>query len=427
MLEVNFISENVEKVKSMLKYRADSSLIDEVVEINSVRKEFQRQTDELKTRRNIISKEIGVKKSLGDYHAADQLLKEADQLKDQITHVENAQKISEDKLKNVLAVIPNIPMDEVPEGKDETSNLEIKKYGVPGIFSFTPKSHTEILTDLNLWEPERAAKISGRGFPLLRGVGARLEMALINFMLDHNIANGAEQLWLPFAVLDQALFGTGNLPKFEEDLFKIADSDLYLNPTAEVALTNLYREEIIDSGVLPERFTAYSPSFRKEAGSYGKDTKGLIRVHQFNKVELVTICKPSESETEHQRMLQISESILQKLQLPYRIVMLSQGDMGFSAAKTFDIEVWLPSFQEYREIASISNCMDFQARRANIRYRNENKKTEFVHTLNGSSLAVGRTLVAVLENYQQEDGSVAIPEALVPYFGSTSIVSSFIH
>ncbi len=223
-------------------------------------------------------------------------------------------------------------------------------------------------------------------------------------------------MWLPFAIADHSLYGTGQLPKFEEDLFKIADSNLYLNPTAEIALTNMYREEIMDSSLLPTRFTAYSPSFRKEAGAYGKDTKGLIRVHQFNKVELVTICKPENSAYEHERMLETSEKVLQKLELPYRVVTLSQGDMGFSAAKTYDIEVWLPSFGEYREIASISNCLDFQARRANIRYKPENsKKTEYVHTLNGSSLAVGRTLVAVMENYQQADGTIEVPEALQPY------------
>ncbi len=253
-------------------------------------------------------------------------------------------------------------------------------------------------------------------------MGARLETALINFMLDHNIEAGAEQMWLPFAVSDNALYGTGQLPKFEEDLFKIADSNLYLNPTAEVALTNMYREEIVDPSVLPTRFTAYSPSYRKEAGTYGKDTKGLIRVHQFNKVELVTICKPEESAAEHQRMLETSEKILQKLEIPYRIVTLSQGDMGFSAAKTYDIEVWLPSFNDYKEIASVSNCMDFQARRAQIRYKPENsKKTEYVHTLNGSALAVGRTLVAIVENYQQADGSVLVPEALRDYLKTDKI------
>ncbi|MGL4563094.1 MAG: serine--tRNA ligase [Brevinema sp.] len=416
MLDINYLSENTELVRELLKDRVVSTQIEKAVEVNQARKTAQLQADELRTRRNSLSKEIGMKKASGDHTGAELLLKEADQIKDKMATLEADQEECEQELKLILERIPNVPMQEVPKGADETANVEIKKFGVPKNFGFTPLSHIDLLTKLNLWEPERAAEISGRGFPILRGMAARLEMALINFMLDHNIAAGAEQIWVPFAIADRALYGTGQLPKFEEDLFKIADSDLFLNPTAEVALTNIYHGEIIEERLLPSRFTAYSPSFRKEAGSYGKDTKGLIRVHQFNKVELVTICKAEDSEAEHQRMLQTSEEILQKLGLPYRIVILSRGDMGFSAAKTYDIEVWLPSFDAYREIASVSNCRDFQARRADMRYRSEgSKKTEYVHTLNGSALAVGRTLVAVLENYQQQDGTILIPEALKPY------------
>lgn len=422
MLDINYLSENIEEIKKRLQDRVDLQQIDTAVEINQLRKKAQLEADELRTKRNALSKEIGAKKGAGDHEGAEDLLKQADSIKDKMSELEESQQKYEQELKTILERIPNIPMNDVPAGKDESFNLEIKKHGSPRVFSFEPLSHVDLLTNLKMWEPERAAEISGRGFPVLRNLGARLEMALINFMLDHNIEHGAEQIWVPFAVADRALYGTGQLPKFEEDLFKIADSDLFLNPTAEVALTNLYRNEVIDENILPSRFTAYSPSFRKEAGSYGKDTKGLIRVHQFNKVELVTICKPQESESEHQKMLETSEKILQKLELPYRIVTLSCGDMGFSAAKTYDIEVWLPSFGQYREIASVSNCLDFQARRADMRYKPEgSKKTEFVHTLNGSALAVGRTLVAVLENYQQEDGSITIPKALQPYFKQEKI------
>ena len=417
MLDINKLAKNTDQVKNLLKFRTEINQIDEALIIDEDRKKAQLKADELRDRRNDLSKEIGTKKGADDHEGAEQLLKEAELIKKDMSVLEEYQTINEDHLKKILEKIPNIPMEDVPVGKEESDNIEIKKHGTPKEFSFEPLSHVDLLTNLNMWEPGRATKITGRGFPVLRNLGARLETALINFMLDHNISFGAEQIWVPFVVADHSLYGTGQLPKFGEDLFKLEDSNLYLNPTAEVALTNIYREEIMDLSTLPSRFTAYSPSFRKEAGNYGKDTKGLIRVHQFNKVELVTICKAEESEKEHQRMLETSEAILQKLELPYRVVVLSQGDMGFSAAKTYDIEVWLPSFGAYREIASISNCLDFQARRANIRYKPENaKKTEFVHTLNGSSLAVGRTLVAILENHQQADGSIIIPKKLQDYF-----------
>ncbi len=424
MLDIHKLEQNTEQIEELLKFRTEINQIDKALVINGERRKAQARADELRNRRNDLSREIGMKKGSGDHEGAELLLKEADHIKGEMSALEFTQTMNEDRLKEVLERIPNIPMDDVPVGKDETSNVEIKKHGIPREFSFEALSHVDLLTNLKMWEPERATKIAGRGFPVLRNLGARLETALINFMLDHNISCGAEQMWLPFAVADHSLYGTGNLPKFGEDLFKIEDSNLYLNPTAEVALTNIYREEIMDLSDLPSRFTAYSPSFRKEAGNYGKDTKGLIRVHQFNKVELVTICRAEESKNEHQRMLETSEAILQKLELPYRIVTLCQGDMGFSAAKTYDIEVWLPSFGAYKEIASISNCLDFQARRANIRYKPENsKKTEFVHTLNGSALAVGRTLVAILENNQQADGSITIPKALQDYFKMDTIKS----
>lgn len=423
MLDINKLAQNTGQVKELLKYRIENvKLIDDVIEANEERKRLQAKADQYRQKKNELAKQVGRAKAQSDELSIKELLKEANDLQLDLEDLEAQQNQCERRVKDMLSRIPNIPDDDVPVGIDELSNRELKKWGEIRDFDFEPRSHDEILTILNMWEPERAAKISGRGFPLLRNWGARLETALINFMLDHNVSAGAEQIWLPFAVSSAALYGTGNLPKFGEDLFKIQDSDLYLNPTAEVALTNIYREDIIDGNKLPFRFTAFSPSFRKEAGAYGRETKGLIRVHQFNKVELVTVCRPEQSDSEHQRMLETSEAILQKLGLPYRVVTLSQGDMGFSAAKTFDIEVWLPSVKSYREIASISNTRDFQARRAQIKFKSpDTKKNEFVHTLNGSALAVGRTMVALLENYQQKDGFVKIPDALVPYLKSESI------
>lgn len=423
MLDINKLAQNTEQIKELLKYRIeDVKLIDDVIEENESRKRLQTKADQYRQKRNELVKQVGIAKAQSDELSIKGLLEEANSLQSDLEALEAQQHRYENSVKDMLSRIPNIPDDDVPIGADELSNRELKRWGEIRDFDFEPRSHDEILTILNMWEPERAAKISGRGFPLLRNWGARLETALINFMLDHNISAGTEQIWLPFAVSSAALYGTGNLPKFGEDLFKIQDSDLYLNPTAEVALTNIYREDIIDGNKLPFRFTAFSPSFRKEAGAYGRETKGLIRVHQFNKVELVTVCRPEESNLEHQRMLETSEAILQKLGLPYRVVMLSQGDMGFSAAKTFDIEVWLPSIGSYREIASISNTRDFQARRAQIKFKSpDTKKNEFVHTLNGSALAVGRTMVALLENYQQKDGSIKIPDVLVPYLKRENI------
>lgn len=423
MLDINKLAQNIEHVKELLKYRIENEmLIDDVIEANEERKRLQAKADQYRHKKNELAKQVGTAKAQNDELSVKNLLEDSSTVQLALEDLEARQHQYEKSVKEMLSRIPNIPDEDVPVGADESSNREFKRWGEIRDFDFAPRSHDEILTILNMWDPERAAKISGRGFPLLRNWGARLETALINFMLDHNISAGTEQIWLPFAVSSGALFGTGNLPKFGEDLFKIQDSDLYLNPTAEVALTNIYREDIIDGNKLPFRFTAFSPSFRKEAGAYGRETKGLIRVHQFNKVELVTVCRPEQSDSEHHRMLETSEAILQKLGLPYRVVVLSQGDMGFSAAKTFDIEVWLPSIKSYREIASISNTRDFQARRAQIKFKSsDTKKNDFVHTLNGSALAVGRTMVALLENYQQKDGSVEIPSVLVPYLKSENI------
>ena len=421
MQDINKIAANPQEIKERMKFRADAAVFDQILQLNEERKTAQAEADAVRSQRNNIAKEIGAAKASKNEAQATSLLQKAEQLKDQLSTLEAKQAEKEAMLTSVLERVPNCPDPDVPVGADSETNKEVSRWGTPRSFDFTPLAHDELLTQKNMWEPERAARISGRGFPMLRNLGARLETAIINFMLDHNIGAGAEQIWPPFAVSKDALYGTGNLPKFEDDLFRIKDSDLFLNPTAEIALTNIYREEIIDDAVLPLRFTAYSPSFRKEAGSYGKDTKGLIRVHQFNKVELVTVCRPEESEAEHKRMLATSEAILQALELPYRVVVLSQGDMGFSAAKTYDIEVWLPSYNDYKEIASISNCRDFQARRMGMRCRTQDKKTVLAHSLNGSALAVGRTLVAIVENYQQKDGKIVIPKALVPYFKHETI------
>ncbi len=337
---------------------------------------------------------------------------------DQIAALESHLDGIESELNSLMAGLPNLPHDSVPVGEDETANSEVKRWGQPPQFDFTPLDHVELGARLGILDLERATKISGARFSILTGLGARLERALINFCLDlQTRRNGYTEVVPPFIVNAKTLFGTGQLPKFEEDLFKLTDErGLYLIPTAEVPLTNIYAEEILDSAQLPIKMTAYTPCFRSEAGSYGKDTRGLIRQHQFDKVELVKITRPEDSYDHLESLRADAESVLEALGLAYRTIVLSTGDMGFSAAKTYDIEVWLPSQQTYREISSCSNCESFQARRAQIRFRREARsRPEYAHTLNGSGLAIGRTWLALLENYQQEDGSVRVPEALQPY------------
>lgn len=345
---------------------------------------------------------------------------------DAIKAEEDEQKEIEKSLRSLLLTIPNLPHETVPVGRDESANVEVRRIGRPREFSSKPRPHWEIGVELGILDFDRAAKISGARFAVYMGAGARLERALIQFMLDiQTRVNGYKEVLPPFLVNASALEGTGNLPKFEEDLFKVRDRDLYLIPTAEVPLTNLHREEILDAERLPIRYTAYTACFRSEAGSYGKDVRGLIRQHQFNKVELVTFTTPDESFNELERMTQNAEEVLSRLELPYRVVTLCTGDMGFASTKTYDIEVWLPAQDTYREISSCSNCVDFQARRAKIRYRPEPKsKPRFVHTLNGSGLAVGRAMLAILENFQNEDGSVSIPKALQPYFDGQELISA---
>ena len=370
---------------------------------------------EAEAARNKASKQIGAAMGRGDKEEAEKLKAEVAGAKNVIAALGAQLEGEEAELQALLAGLPNTPADEVPDGEDEDDNVEISKWGEPTAFDFEPKAHDDLGEALGLMDFETAAKMSGARFVVLRGALSRLDRALAALMLDMQTGEGFEETSPPLLVWPKALYGTGQLPKFAEDSYSTEEH--FLIPTAEVSLTNTVRESILDADVLPKRLTAHTPCFRSEAGSAGRDTKGMIRQHQFNKVELVSICKPEESEAEHQNMLRCAEAILQALKLPYRVVQLCTGDLGFGAKKTYDIEVWLPSQDTYREISSISNCGDFQARRMNARYRAGEKDNRFLHTLNGSGLAVGRTLVAVLENYQNADGSITVPEVLVPYMG----------
>jgi seryl-tRNA synthetase len=392
-----------------------------ILEIDRERREALTRAQEIQARRNKLAKEIGEAKRKGGDAAA--LMAEAEQGKAAQADAESRASALGEELEQRLASLPNLPAPEVPDGPDETANKELRRVGAPRDYPFQPKPHDEIGTALGLMDFERAAKMSGARFVVLKGVLARLERALAQFMLDlHTREFGYEEVAPPLLVRDEALFGTGQLPKFAGDQFRTQEG-FWLIPTAEVSLTNLAREEILDEAVLPLRFTAWTPCFRSEAGAAGKDTRGMIRQHQFSKVELVSIVHPDRSEEEHERMTRCAEEVLKRLELPYRVMLLSSGDMGFSARKTYDIEVWLPGQGAYREISSCSNCGDFQARRMKARFRAGGEKgTRFVHTLNGSGLAVGRTLIAVLENYQQGNGAVAVPEALRPYMGGTEVI-----
>ncbi len=377
---------------------------------------------EAEAARNKSSKLIGQAMAKGDKEEAERLKAEVAGAKNVIAAMGAQVDGEKAALNDMLAALPNIPFENVPEGDDEDSNIEQHKWGTPKGYNFEPKSHDDLGEALGMMDFETAAKMSGSRFVVLSGLLSRLDRALAAFMLDlQSGENGYTETTPPFLVWDKALYGTGQLPKFEEDLYKTTAGH-YLIPTAEVSLTNIVRESIVDAESLPHRYTAHTPCFRSEAGSAGRDTKGMIRQHQFNKVELVSIVKPEDSEAEHKRMLGCAEEVLKRLKLPYRVVELCTGDLGFGARRTFDIEVWLPSQDTYREISSCSNCGDFQARRMNARYKHAAKDNRFVHTLNGSGLAVGRTLVAVLENYQNEDGSITVPDVLVPYMGGVTVI-----
>ncbi len=426
MLDLNFVRENLTAVRTALANRNfPADLLDKFAELDVERRRVIGEADSINQQRNAASKEIGALMQAGNRDEAEAKKSEVAGLKDRQTELERLRDEADSAMRDVLINLPNIPAADVPIGKDEAANKEIRRWGEPRNFDFEPKDHVDLGEALGILDLERATKIAGSRFAILNGAGARLERALVNFMLEtHTSEHGYTETLPPYLVNRTALFGTNQLPKFEEDLFHTTDERQFaLIPTAEVPVTNYYSDEILDAADLPKYFTAYSMCFRSEAGSYGRDTRGLIRQHQFEKVELVKLCLPENSEAEHEKLTADAERILQLLDLPYRTVTLSTGDMGFGAKKTYDIEVWLPSQKTYREISSCSNCGDFQARRMNTRFRRSGgAKPEFVHTLNGSGLAVGRTWIAILENYQKEDGSILIPEVLYPYMhGVTKI------
>lgn len=420
MLDARFVRENIDAVRDALTRRGSAVDLSEFVAAEQERLQLLRESEDLRNKRNTVSEEIGKLKRAKE--SADHLMAEMKGVADRIKEIDEVLKGIEEKQLFFLLTIPNVPDASVPVGKDENDNVEIRKWGEPRSFTFEPLNHWDIAAKHDIIDFDRGAKIAGARFAVMKGAGARLERALMNFMLDHNTASGYKEVFPPLLVNRESMTGTGQLPKFEADLFKTENPEFYLIPTAEVPVTNLHRDEILNEEDLPLYYTAYTPCFRSEAGSYGKDVRGLIRQHQFNKVELVKFVKPEDSFAELESLTAVAEDILQQLGLPYRTIVLCSGDMGFGSAKTYDIEVWLPGQQKYREISSCSNFIDFQARRANIRFKRAGKKgTEFVHTLNGSGLAIGRTLVAILENGQQEDGSIVIPEKLHPYFGAEKI------
>jgi len=422
MLDLKIIRAYPDQVRAGLAKRGAEGLIDELLRLDRERRENLTKVETLKNKRNVVSKEVGRLKA-AKVDAAN-LINEMKAVNEEIKQLDEVVRTLEEEINRILYALPNLPQEDVPVGSDDRTNLEIRRWGEPGTFSFEPKPHWELGEKLQILDFDRGAKISGARFTVLKGLGARLERALVNFMLDLHInKHGYTEVFPPFLVNRDCMVGTGQLPKFEEDMFKVSPGEYYLIPTAEVPVTNLHREEILEAASLPKKYVAYTACFRAEAGSAGRDTRGLIRQHQFNKVELVKLTTPEDSLQEHASLVRDAEEVLQLLNLPYRVVLLSSGDMGFSASKCYDLEVWLPSFGVYREISSCSNFEDFQARRANIRFRREpDAKPEFVHTLNGSGLAVGRTVAAILENYQQADGSVVVPEALIPYMGGTTVI-----
>jgi seryl-tRNA synthetase len=423
VFDIKRLRNDFAKVEEALRHRGKSAeLVAEFPALDGKRRELLQETEQLKNRRNTVSQEVAkLKKAGGD---ASSLIAEMRDVGDRIKALDDELRAVESAIEQLMLAIPNVPHESVPVGASEEDNVEIRRVGEPRTFDFEPKAHWDLAQALGLLDFERAAKVTGSRFVFYRGLGARLERALINFMMDlHSDEHGYEEFLPPYLVNRDSLIGTGQLPKFEEDLFKVADSDYYLIPTAEVPVTNVLRDEILDAGDLPRYFVAYSACFRSEAGAAGRDTRGLIRQHQFNKVELVKIVAPEHSYDELETLTQNAEKVLQLLELPYRVLTLCTGDMGFASAKTYDLEVWLPSAGTYREISSCSNFEDFQARRANIRFRRDaTSKPEFVHTLNGSGLAVGRTVAAIMENFQQADGSIVVPSVLRPYMGGLEII-----
>ncbi|MFY4504173.1 serine--tRNA ligase [Ligilactobacillus ruminis] len=416
MLDIKMIRQNTDEIKERLATRGvKTEKIDALLEKDKRRRELLVETEGLKQKRNEVSAEIAnAKRNKQD---ATDAIKEMREVGAKIKSLDEELEEVEATVKDMASRLPNLPNPTIPVGPDESANVELRKVGTPREFDFEPKAHWDIGEDLGILDFDRGAKVSGARFVYYKGLGARLERAVYNFMLDEHAKEGYTEMLPPYIVNAQTMYGTGQFPKFKEDVYQVNGEDMTLIPTAEVPLTNYYRDEVIPTEKLPVYFTALTPCFRSEAGSAGRDTRGLIRMHQFNKVEMVKFSKPENSYDELEKMTQNAGNIMEKLGLPYHVITLSTGDMGFSAAMTHDLEVWMPAQNKYREISSCSNCEDFQARRAHIQYRDENGKLNFVHTLNGSGLAVGRTVAAILENYQNEDGSVTVPEALRPYLG----------
>ncbi|MCR4943628.1 MAG: serine--tRNA ligase [Clostridium sp.] len=419
MLDLKRIRTNPEEIKKALTNRGedfDTAVIDELIALDEERRKILVQVETLKSKRNQVSAEIPKKKKAGEDVTA--IMAEMRELGDEIKEFDVKTNEIDEKIKYIMLRIPNIPNPSVPEGESDEDNVEIKRWGEPTKFDFEPKAHWDLGTDLNILDFERGGKIAGSRFTIYKGLGARLERSIINYFLDkHTTENGYTEVLPPYMVNRDSMTGTGQLPKFEEDAFKVENNGYFLIPTAEVPVTNMYRNEVLNGADLPLKYAAYSACFRAEAGSAGRDTRGLVRQHQFNKVELVKFCKPEQSYEELDKLVADAESVLRGLGLPYRIVRICKGDLGFTAAIKYDIEVWMPSYNRYVEISSCSNFEEFQARRANIKYReNPKDKPQFVHTINGSGVAIGRTVAAILENYQQADGTVKVPEVLKPFF-----------
>ena len=422
MLDIKMIRKEPQKVKELLGRRGAEYKLDELLDIDKTRRELLIKSETIKAQQNKVSKLIPALKKDGKDTL--EMLKEMKQLSDDAKELDIKIREIDEKISSLLLDIPNLPNENVTIGKDEKDNIEVRRYLEPAGFSFEPKAHWDIGVDLGILDFERAVKITGSRFSMFKGLGARLERAIINFMLYTNSTQGGYvEISPPFMVNRKSMTGTGQLPKFEQDAFGVRDTDYFLIPTAEVPVTNMHADEIIAGNMLPLYYTAYTPCFRAEAGSAGRDTRGLIRNHQFDKVEIVKFVKPQDSYTELEKLTNDAENILKKLKLPYRVVELCTGDIGFSSAKTYDLEVWMPSYGRYVEISSCSNFESYQARRANIRYRDEEGAVQYVHTLNGSSLAVGRTFAAIIENYQQQDGSVKVPDALVEYLNGLTTIT----
>ena len=422
MLDIKMIREDTERVKKALARRKENVDIDAVIALDDKRRSLLFEVEALKAKQNEETKLIPAMKKEGKDTTA--VFAEMKKISEKIKEIDLQVRDTEDELYKMMLTIPNIPADDVPDGDSDADNIEIRKFGTPRDFGFEPKAHWDLGKDLGILDPDTAAKITGTRFTVYKDAGARLERAIVNYYLDmHTTQHGYTEIFPPFMVHRNSMIGTGQLPKFEEDAFKVAGTEYFLVPTAEVPVTNMYREQILDGSALPIKHVAYTACFRAEAGSAGRDTRGLIRQHQFNKVELVKFTRPEDSYNELEKLTHDAEEVLQGLGLPYRVVRICIGDLGFTAAKKYDIEVWMPSYGRYVEISSCSNFEDFQARRANIKFKDgQGSKAQYVHTLNGSGVAVGRTVAAIMENYQNEDGSITIPEALVPYMGGKTVI-----